>query len=129
MSKLAMDGGEKVRTKPFPGWPVWDESEMEALKGVLESGNWGINNSAVGEFEEKFAAYVGVKHGICVTNGTSSLEISLLAADVGRGNEVIVTKDRVILSKALNLQYSIPGEAEARVYVKPKLLKRQWVMR
>ena len=90
MSKLAIDGGEKVRTKPFPSWPVWDESELNALKEVLESGQWGIGNSKVSEFEEKFAAYVGVEHGICVTNGTSSLEIALRAADVSQGDEVIV---------------------------------------
>lgn len=89
MSKLAMDGGEKVRTKSFPGWPVWDESELNALKGVLESGQWGIGNSKVAEFEEKFAAYIGVEHGICVTNGTSSLEIALMAAGVSQGVEVI----------------------------------------
>ena len=90
MAKLAIDGGAKVRTKSFPGWPVWDESELNALKEVLESGQWGIGNSKVTEFEEKFAAYVGVEYGICVTNGTSSLEIALMAADVSRGDEVIV---------------------------------------
>ena len=90
MARLAIDGGEKVRTKPFPGWPVWDESELNALREVLESGRWGIGNSKVPEFEEKFAAYVGVKQGICVTNGTAALEIALRAADVSRGDEVIV---------------------------------------
>jgi len=90
MSQLAMDGGEKVRTKPFPGWPVWDESELNSLREALESGQWGIGNSKVSEFEEKFAAYVGVKYGICVTNGTAALEIALRAADIGPGDEVIV---------------------------------------
>jgi dTDP-4-amino-4,6-dideoxygalactose transaminase len=90
MSKLAIDGGEKVRTKPFPTWPVWDERELNALEEVLKSGRWGIGNSQVSEFEEKFAAYIGVKYGICVTNGTSSLEIALMAAGVSRGDEVIV---------------------------------------
>ena len=56
MPKLAIDGGEKVRTRAFPDWPVWDESELSALKEVLESGQWGIGNGKVVEFEEKFAA-------------------------------------------------------------------------
>lgn len=90
MSQLAMDGGEKVRTKPFPGWPVWDEMELNALKAVLESERWGIGNSKVEEFEEKFAARVGVKYGVCVTSGTTALEIALKAAGVGSGDEVIV---------------------------------------
>ena len=55
MSKLAIDGGEKVRTKSFTSWPVWDERELNALKEVLESGRWGIGNTKVSEFEEKFA--------------------------------------------------------------------------
>lgn len=117
MSKLAIDGGEKVRTKSFPGWPVWDETEENALKSVLESGQWGINNSMVGKFEEKFAAYIGVEHGICVTNGTSSLEISLLAADVGRGDEVIVppytfmaTASSVLMANAIPIFADIDPE-------------------
>ena len=90
MSKLAMDGGKKVRTKPFPTWPVWDKSELGALREVLESGRWGLGNPKVAEFEEKFAAYVGTEHGICVTNGSASLEIALMAAGISRGDEVIV---------------------------------------
>ncbi|MGQ9610994.1 MAG: DegT/DnrJ/EryC1/StrS family aminotransferase [bacterium] len=90
MAKLAIDGGEPIRKKPFPKWPVWDESETNALKSVLESGVWGIGGSKVPEFEQKFASYVGVEHGICVTSGTTALEIALRAADVGPGDEVIV---------------------------------------
>lgn len=90
MSKLAMDGGEKTRTKSFPSWPVWDESELNALKEVLDSGRWGVGNPWVTKFAEKFAAYVGVEHGVCVTNGTAAIEIALMAADVSRGDEVIV---------------------------------------
>ena len=90
MSKLAMNGGEKVRTKPFPGWPMWDEGERNALMEVLESGQWGLNNSNVAEFEEKYADYVGVKHSIAVTSGTMALVIALIAADVGVGDEVII---------------------------------------
>lgn len=90
MAKLAIDGGEPIRKKPFSKWPVWDESEANALKSVLESGVWGIGGSKVPEFEQKFASYVGVEYGICVTSGTTALEIALRAADVGPGDEVIV---------------------------------------
>ncbi len=90
MAKLAIDGGEPIRKKPFPKWPVWDENEVNALKNVLESGVWGVGGSKVPEFEQKFASYVGVEYGICVTSGTTALEIALRAADVGPGDEVIV---------------------------------------
>ena len=36
MSKLAIDGGEKVRTEPFPGWPIWNEKDVDAVKEVFD---------------------------------------------------------------------------------------------
>ena len=41
MAKLAISGGEKVRTEPWPSWPVWDEREIEALEATVRSGHWG----------------------------------------------------------------------------------------
>jgi len=90
LAKLALKGGEPVRNKPFPKWPIFGESEMKALKDVLESGFWGIGGSRKKEFEEKFAAYQHAKYGIAVTSGTTALEISLRALGVGCGDEVIV---------------------------------------
>lgn len=90
MAKLALNGGEPVRKKPFPKWPIFSEKEMKALKDVLESGFWGVGGSRKKEFEEKFAAYQHAKHGIAVTSGTTALEISLRAVGLGCGDEVIV---------------------------------------
>ena len=54
MSKLAINGGSALRTKPFPKWPVWDQHEMENLKQVLESGKWGsLHGDKVKTFTEK----------------------------------------------------------------------------
>ncbi len=38
---LAIDGGAKLRRESFPAWPVHDEREQQALRDVVESGNWG----------------------------------------------------------------------------------------
>ena len=43
----------------------------------------------VDEFEEKIAKYVGAKHAIATTNGTSALHVSLILAGVKKNNEVI----------------------------------------
>jgi dTDP-4-amino-4,6-dideoxygalactose transaminase len=40
-------------------------------------------------FEEEFAAYCGVGYGIGLDSGTSALELSLRACDIGEGDEVI----------------------------------------
>ena len=45
----------------------------------------------VAEFEARFADYVGAAHAIGVNSGTSALHLALLAAGVGRGDEVITT--------------------------------------
>lgn len=117
MEKLAIDGGKPIREKGFHRWPVWDESEIDALKEVLESGVWGVGGSKVPEFERKFAEYVGVEHGICVTSGTTALEIALKAGGVGPGDEVIVppytfmaTASAVLLVNAIPIFADIDPE-------------------
>jgi dTDP-4-amino-4,6-dideoxygalactose transaminase len=91
MPKLAILGGSRAKTKPFPAWPIYDEREREALNEVLDSGVWwrtpGTKTLA---FEQEFAAYHQAKHGIAVTNGTHALEVALAAMGIGSGDEVIV---------------------------------------
>ena len=90
--KLAIDGGQPVRTLDFSAWPVWDEREEKLLLQVLHSGQWGIlNGGKVTEFEKQFSEFVGAKRTLCVTSGTSALEITLRALGIGPGDEVITT--------------------------------------
>jgi len=91
MSFLAINGGEPVRTHPFPVWPVWGDEEIKYLTNVIKSGNWGsLKGKLTPEFEQKFAEYQNAKYGICVNSGTTALKIALTAADVDSGSEVIV---------------------------------------
>jgi dTDP-4-amino-4,6-dideoxygalactose transaminase len=90
--KLAIDGGQPVRTAPFPSWPVWDGREEKMLLEVLHSGKWGmLNGGKVAAFETQFARFQGASHALCVTNGTSALEIALRALGVGPGDELITS--------------------------------------
>jgi dTDP-4-amino-4,6-dideoxygalactose transaminase len=90
-SGLAILGGNKSRAKPFCGWPIFGESEEERLAGALRSGKWGkLRGDEVAEFERRFAAMHGCKHGIAVVNGTVSLRIALMAAGIKAEEEVIV---------------------------------------
>lgn len=91
MPELALLGGQKAKTKPFPQWPIYDQREREALLGVLESRVWwrtpGTRTKA---FEEEFAAFHDTPFGVAVTNGTHALEVVLAALGVAPGDEVIV---------------------------------------
>ena len=91
MHTLALFGGTPVRTRPFTRWPIFGKPEEDRLLATLRSGNWGrLDGSEVAEFERRFAALHGCRHGIAVVNGTVSLRIALLAAGIGAEAEVIV---------------------------------------
>lgn len=90
-SRLAEDGGMPVRTKPFPGWPVFGELEEQLVLEAVRSGNWGgVEPDKIRKFEEKFAALHDAAHAVTVNNGTIALSIALLAAGVDAGDEVIM---------------------------------------
>jgi dTDP-4-amino-4,6-dideoxygalactose transaminase len=91
MSALALLGGEKAKSKPFPIWPHYDEAEERALKQVLESRIWWRTpGTKTLEFEQAFAKFHGARHGIAVTNGTAALEVTMAALGIGAGDEVIL---------------------------------------
>ena len=88
---LAIHGGPPVRTAPFTAWPVFDQSEEEAVLAALRSGHWGrLDGDRVTAFEAAFATYQGAAYAIAVTNGTVALRLALLAAGIEAGDEVIV---------------------------------------
>jgi len=91
MSALALCGGKKSKSKPFPVWPYFDNEEEQALKEVLESRIWWRTpGTKTLEFEGSFARFHGARHGIAVTNGTAALEVTLAGLGITSGDEVIV---------------------------------------
>jgi dTDP-4-amino-4,6-dideoxygalactose transaminase len=61
-----------------------------AVIGVLESAQF-VLGPRVEAFEESFAKAYGLGHAVACNSGTSALHLALLAAGVGRGDEVITT--------------------------------------
>lgn len=69
---------------------AWDETDINAVAGVIRSGmNWAAG-PIIAEFEKKIAAYVGTKYAVTTNSGTSALHAVLAAYGVGPGDEVIV---------------------------------------
>ena len=97
MSELAINGGEKVITKPFPD--VGDisgrylgQEEKELLIEVINSGHLNrVGGTKVSQFEKEFAERYGVRHAIASSSGTAALHIALGALALNPGDEVITT--------------------------------------
>jgi len=62
----------------------------KALNRVCGSGRF-ILGREVSKFEADFSSYIGTSYTIGVGNGLEALQISLMALDIGPGDEVITT--------------------------------------
>lgn len=91
--------------------PSFGPEEVRAVARVLESG-WVSDGPVVRQFEDAFARYLGMKHCIAVSSGTAALHLTLMALDIGPGDEVLVP------------DFTFPATGHAVFYVgaKPRLV-------
>jgi perosamine synthetase len=66
-----------------------DEDDIRAVVEVLR-GDWLTTGPAVESFESAFEEFTGAAHAVAVANGTAALHLTMLAAGIGPGDEVIV---------------------------------------
>lgn len=66
-----------------------DEEDIRVVADVLRS-DWLTTGPKVGEFEEAFSKFVGVRYGVAVSSGTAALHSVMNALNIGHGDEVIV---------------------------------------
>ena len=72
-AKLAIHGGEKAVTNKLVGWPQFDDSAINAVVKVLQSGKVNYWTGRKGmEFEARFAEWQGSRYAISTTNGTAA---------------------------------------------------------
>lgn len=91
VDQLAIEGGSPVRDRFLVfGAPCLGEEEIEEVVATLRSG-WIGTGPRVERFEAAFADYVGAPAAVAVSSCTAALHLSLLAAGVGQGDEVITT--------------------------------------
>jgi perosamine synthetase len=92
--KLAVDGGKPVRDALLPVVRVsLDERELKQVQSVFDARVFcSVMPAAnkVKQLEADFARYVGVKHAVAFSSGTTAQHASLAAGDIGPGDEVIV---------------------------------------
>jgi dTDP-4-amino-4,6-dideoxygalactose transaminase len=82
---------EPFATQPVPfSKPAIGVPEIREVLATLESG-WLTTGPRVKLFEQRFADYTGAPHAIALNSCTAALHLALLAADLGRGDEVITS--------------------------------------
>lgn len=88
---------------PFFDYPkIFREHEEEylaALELTLRKGAF-IMQEELARFEDALANFLGCRHVIGVADGTAALEMSLLAAGLKRGDEVIISTHTFIATAA-----------------------------
>jgi perosamine synthetase len=70
--------------------PDVGDLEEKYLVQAFRSGWISSLGEYVTNFEKSFAEFCGVEYGVAVSNGTVAIQLALLAAKVGPGDEVIV---------------------------------------
>jgi len=79
--------------------PSLGDEEIEAVVAAIRrgeiSGSFGIE---IESFEREFADYVGVRHGVAVTSGTTALHLAVAALDLEAGSEILVSASTNIAS-------------------------------
>ncbi len=89
--KPAIAGGKPVR-ETFLQYcrPSISEEEIDEVSEVIRSG-WLTSGPKVVEFERQFKNYIGCNEAVAVNSCTAGLHLSLLALNIGKGDEVITS--------------------------------------
>ena len=88
MVKLAVEGGNPVSDKKIAlVKPTFTQKDADDIAKILKSGYVRTGPYTI-EFEERFAARVGVKYAYAVSNGTAALHCAYLST-LKQGDEVI----------------------------------------
>ena len=76
--------------------PLFDGNEKKYLNECIDSGWISSEGPFVKKFEDSFAARVGRRHGVAVSNGTAALDIAVKSLGIGPGDEVILPTFTII---------------------------------
>jgi dTDP-4-amino-4,6-dideoxygalactose transaminase len=71
-----------------------------AVVRVFESGRYVLGEE-VAAFEREFAEFCGAAHAVAVNSGTSALQLALIAAGVGPGDEVVTVPFTFVATAAV----------------------------
>jgi len=91
------------RNIPFFNYPALFKTQekeiMETLRDVMSRGAYILQRD-LEEFEKNIKELIGVKHVLGVADGTNALILALRTADIGPGDEVIMSSHTYIATAA-----------------------------
>lgn len=76
--------------------PVIGDAEKAYVAEAMESGWVSSAGRFLDEFEARFAAYCGRKHGVAVTSGTAALHLGTSILNLQPGDEIIIPSFTII---------------------------------
>lgn len=85
--------------------PTLGEEELANVSECVKSGWISSKGKFVDSFEKEFADYLGAKHAVTTTSGTTALHLAVASLEIGKGDEVIVPTFTMIAS-ALPIVYT-----------------------
>src|SRR4051812_16986950 len=72
--------------------PYIGDEEVEAVAAAVRRGEIsGSFGEEIPAFEQEFASYVGARHGVAVTSGTTALHLAVAALELPPGSEILMS--------------------------------------
>jgi dTDP-4-amino-4,6-dideoxygalactose transaminase len=107
-----------MRNIPFFNYPfLFKSHEDDFVRIFREVGHRGayILQKDLTDFEQNLAKFTGTKYGIGVANGTDAIWLALMAAGIGKGDEVIFASHTYIATAAsIHFVGAIPVPADCK---------------
>tara|TARA_B100000900_G_scaffold414364_1_gene440821 strand:+ start:622 stop:1758 length:1137 start_codon:yes stop_codon:yes gene_type:complete len=76
--------------------PLFIGNEKKYLNDCIDTGWVSSDGSYVKRFEEEFAKYIGMDHGISVCNGSLAIDLAVAALELKKGDEIILPTFTII---------------------------------
>ena len=138
MNRLAILGGPKIRSTPYPAHVTTDDQEIPEVLRVLKTGilsafegantAFFLGGPEVRKLEQEWAERFGVRHAVAMNSATSALMASIGALGIGPGDEVLVPPWTMTATATAALVYhALPVfcDIEERSYgLDPRALQR-----
>ena len=100
--------------------PVIGEEELAFVSDALRKGELsGTFGHYLENFEKEFAAFSGCSYGVAVSSGTTAIHLAVAAADIGPGDEVLISSSTNIataLGVVHNGAVPVPVDSEEETW-------------